>query len=172
MKLKPGTLVAQGGLAAAVVLLLSACVTTGECTPAPVAESTEGAATAPAAPATPAPSSAYSVPAAGGTPQTSPAVPPPDYNAPPPAEALSSAPVVTMPADVSVPDNEVIAHVRSALATHNTTRGLRVAVSAHDGVVKLTGSVPSSVQVDQVVSVVSDVQGVKEVNNLLRVGGK
>jgi hypothetical protein len=167
MKMKPGTLAAQGGLAAAAVLL-SACVTTGECTPAPTAEQTPAVSAGAAAPA---PASAYSVPAAGGTPQASPAVPPPDYNAPPPAEALS-APVDAAPPDVSLPDNEVVTRVRSALATHNTTRGLRVGVSAHDGVVKLTGSVPSSVQVDQVESVVTDVQGVREVNNLLKVGSK
>ena len=60
--------------------------------------------------------------------------------------------------------------MKSALASHSTTRGLRIHIEVHDGVVKLTGVVPTSVQVDQAVSVIDDVQGVKEVNNLLKVG--
>jgi hyperosmotically inducible protein len=109
------------------------------------------------------------VPAAGGAPAASPAVPPPDYNAPPPAEPVA---VVPAPADVTLPDNEVTAKVKSALAAHSPTRGLHIQVSTGNGVVRLTGSVPTSVQIDQVVSVVSGVDGVREVNNLLRVGGK
>jgi len=187
MKIKPGTLVAQGGLAAALVLLLSACAAPGACTPAPTAEQTPAAGSgaeaasedetaAPASAPTPtptpapAPATAYTVPAAGGTPQASPAVPPPDYSAPPPAEALSSAPPTGAQPDVVVPDATVAANVKSALASHNTTRGLRIHVAVDNGVVKLTGVVPSSVQSDQAVSVIDDVQGVKEVNNLLKVG--
>lgn len=161
MKMKPRSLAAKGGLAAVVVAMLSACAG-NQCTPDQVASSD----VPPGGPA--ATPDAYTAPPAGSVPLASPAVPKPDYNAPPPAEAIS-APVVTLPSDVSLPDQAVTTKVKSALASHSATRGLRIQVSTHDGVVKLTGSVPSSVQVDQAVSVINEVEGVKEVNNLLKV---
>ncbi|MBV8063749.1 MAG: BON domain-containing protein [Nevskia sp.] len=183
MNMKPRSLAVKGGLAAVVVAMLSACAGQ-ECTPDQAAttntteQSGEAAAMAPAAapaaaaaetPAAPAASADTSVPAAGGAPAASPAVPPPDYNAPPPAEPVAVQPG---PADVTLPDNDVTAKVKSALASHSPTRGLRIQVSTGNGVVRLTGVVSSSVQIDQVVSVVSEVEGVREVNNLLKVGGK
>jgi len=172
MKMKPKSLAVKGALAAATVAMLSACAG-NQCTPdqavatgdqaAPAADAAPEAAAAPAT--TP---DTYTAPAAGGAPLASPAVPPPDYNAPPPADSMSG-PVVNMAPDVSLPDQAVTAKVKSALAGHNTTRGLHIQVSTSGGVVKLTGTVPSSVQMDQAVSVIDEVEGVKEVNNLLRV---
>jgi len=164
MNMKPRSLAVKGGLAAVVVAMLSACVGQ-ECTPDQAATTTNTTET----PAAAAASADTSVPAAGGAPAASPAVPPPDYNAPPPAEPVAVQPG---PADVTLPDNDVTAKVKSALASHSPTRGLRIQVSTGNGVVRLTGVVSSSVQIDQVVSVVSGVEGVREVNNLLKVGGK
>jgi hypothetical protein len=116
-----------------------------------------------------------SMPAAGGAPQATPAVPPPVYpspNATYPAETASAPPPVAEKPDVVVPDPQLLASIKSALKAHSSTRGLHVQVTAHEGVVRLTGSVPSSVQVDQLTSVIDDVQGVREINNLLKVGGR
>lgn len=172
MKKKPGPLAMWGGMA--LLALLGGCVDYGNCSNG----GDQAAATpvAPAADAAAAPAAAdSSMPAAGGAPQATPAVPPPVYPAPsdnwsPPAGA-APAPVVSAPTDVVVPDAQLVAQIKSALAAHSPTRGLHIQISAHEGVVRLTGSVPSSVQIDQVTSVISDVQGVKEVNNLLKVGG-
>ncbi len=166
MKMKPKSLAVKGALAAATVAMLSACAG-NQCTPDQAVAMADAAPEAPAAPATT--PDTYTPPAAGGAPLASPAVPPPDYNAPPPADSMSG-PVVDMRPDVSLPDQTVASNVKNALASHPTTHGLRIHIEVRDGVVKLTGSVPSSVQIDQAVSVIDDVQGVKEVNNLLKVG--
>lgn len=181
MKVKPGPLAVGGAMAAALTLLLVGCAGYGDTTDDQAAATP---AAAPAAaestpiettPATPTPDS--SMPAAGGAPQASPAVPPPVYPAPSAGYTYSGpntapAPIVDTPPDVSVPDGTLTANIKSALAAHGTTRGLHVQVAVHEGVVILRGAVPTSVQVDQLKSVITDVQGVKEVDTTLLKHGK
>jgi hypothetical protein len=181
MKVKPGPHAARGAMAAALMLLLAGCAGYGDTTddqaaaPATPAPAAGDATPITTTPATPTPDT--SMPAAGGAPQASPAVPPPVYPAPNAGYTYSGpntapAPIVDTPADVSVPDGTLTANIKSALAAHSTTRGLRVQVSVHEGVVILHGAVGSSVQVDQLKSVITDVQGVKEVDTTLLKHGR
>lgn len=91
--------------------------------------------------------------------------------------AASDAAAATPPAaaDVAVPtpvvsDAALTAQVKSALRKAPGVGGLAIHVTTVDGVVKLTGSVPTSVQVDQAEDAVSRVPGVKEVDNRLHAG--
>lgn len=82
--------------------------------------------------------------------------------APPPPPPVESVP------EVVVPDATLVPQVKAALAKHNA--GLKhVSVSSHDGVVRLSGFVPSSVQIDQAQYVTSEIPGVREVDNRLKV---
>lgn len=98
----------------------------------------------------PAASDAAAAPAAG------------DAAAAPPAASVALAP------SPALSDAAITAQVKAALKRAPGVGGLAIHVTTVDGVVKLTGSVPTSVQVDQAEDAVSRVAGVKEVDNRLR----
>ena len=61
--------------------------------------------------------------------------------------------------------------MKSALAKHNLSTA-HIGVRTREGVVRLSGAVASSVQIDQAQYVVSEVEGVLEVDNQLKVSHK
>jgi hypothetical protein len=81
-----------------------------------------------------------------------------------PYDAVPSADAVTSPAS----DGELAKRVKAAMSANGTTRGLPIKVAVVEGVVRLTGTVASGVQVDQAQYVAGNVPGVREVNNKLR----
>ncbi len=105
--------------------------------------------------------------------------------APPPAPVISDTPAVPDAADttasapaatasvpeVIVPDATLTTKVKAALA-RKLGSGSHVAVSVKEGVVRLSGAVASSVQIDQAQYVVSEIEGVREVDNRLKAGRK
>lgn len=104
---------------------------------------------------------AVSMTAAGQTadPATAPSVP-----------AANSA-TTSRDAGTIAPQDTLKARVKSAMASHYNLASLNINVVARKGVVHLSGTVPSGVQIDQAESVVSDVEGVKEVDNQLKASG-
>jgi hypothetical protein len=155
MKKKPLFLAVAG--AAVLMSLMSGCASSGS-----ASEQTKASDQA-----APAPSDS-STPAAGGMPAAAPAADtapaPAAMPAPTPAPTAAPAPA----ASTALSDAEVTKRVKAALASHAPTRGLKIGISSNGGVVRLTGTVATSVQIDQIKSVVTDVEGVKEVNNLLK----
>ena len=94
-----------------------------------------------------------------------------------PADSAATAPAATAPvaaedvAQPAVPDSQLEARVKSALAKHNLSTA-HIGVRTREGVVRLSGAVASSVQIDQAQYVVSEVEGVLEVDNQLKVSHK
>lgn len=95
------------------------------------------------------------------------AVSTPAVSMPPASDATVSPPAA---GDAAVSDASVTAQVKSAIKKAPGLGGLPIHVTTIEGVVRLSGSVPSSVQVDEAEGVVSRVPGVKEVNNQLHSG--
>ena len=90
----------------------------------------------------------------------------------PAAAPAAATPVATDEAPQAVvPDGQLQARVKSALAKHNLETA-HIGVRAREGVVHLSGAVASGVQIDQAQSVVSEVDGVLEVDNQLKVSRK
>lgn len=83
----------------------------------------------------------------------------------PPAEATADV------AETIVPDGTLQARVKAALAKHNLGIA-HIGVSTREGVVRLSGAVASSVQIDQAQYVVGEVEGVREIDNELKVSHK
>jgi osmotically-inducible protein OsmY len=65
-------------------------------------------------------------------------------------------------------DAAVTQRVKAAIGSTPGLGSLGIHVTTVGGVVRLTGSVPSGVQVDQAQDITTRVRGVKEVNNLLQ----
>jgi len=122
--------------------------------------SAPAAADAPAAPAAPAADTA-AAPAADAAPADTAAATP----APPPAETAADV------AEPVVADGTLQARVKAALAKHNLGIA-HIGVSTREGVVRLSGAVASSVQIDQAQYVVGEVEGVREIDNQLKVSHK
>ena len=103
--------------------------------------------------------------------------PAPADNAAPADSAAAAAPAAATPVATDeapqavVPDGQLQARVKSALAKHNLETA-HIGVRAREGVVHLSGAVASGVQIDQAQSVVSEVDGVLEVDNQLKVSRK
>ncbi len=102
---------------------------------------------------------------------------PADTAAAPAADAAPAAPAAA-PAEAAadttetiVPDGTLQARVKAALAKHNLGIA-HIGVSTREGVVRLSGAVASSVQIDQAQYVVSEVEGVREIDNRLKVSHK
>ena len=103
--------------------------------------------------------------------------------APPPAPVVSDTPAVPDTAETTaaapaatasvpetiVPDATLTTRVKAALAK-KLGGGAHVGVSVREGVVRLSGAVASSVQIDQAQYVVSEIEGVREVDNRLKAG--
>jgi len=86
------------------------------------------------------------------------------------APAPESTPVVAASpaAETLVPDATLSARVKAALAKHPGFGLGKIQITAHEGVVRLSGAVASSVQIDQAEYIVSEVDGVREVDNRLK----
>lgn len=80
------------------------------------------------------------------------------------ALVLAAAPLL---AQAGGSDAAVTAQVKSAIGRTPGLTGLPIHISTVGGVVRLTGTVPGGVQVDQAQDVASRVAGVREVNNEL-----
>lgn len=66
-------------------------------------------------------------------------------------------------------DPTISTHVKTALLNEPTVAGLRVGVETFQGVVTLTGTVPSAADVDRAIAAARKVRGVKDVKSSLKV---
>jgi hyperosmotically inducible protein len=64
----------------------------------------------------------------------------------------------------------VTAKVKAALLAEKGVDGLKINVDTRDGNVTLSGNVPEPAQVDRATQVARGIEGVKAVDNQLRVG--
>jgi len=151
MNIKPMVVATLLGIGAVSMTALSGCASMHPVSDQPADADAAAPAPAPADNPAPADSAAASSPAAA------------------PAAAT---PVATDEAPQAVvPDGQLQARVKSALAKHNLETA-HIGVRAREGVVHLSGAVASGVQIDQAQSVVSEVDGVLEVDNQLKVSRK
>ena len=86
-----------------------------------------------------------------------------------PANPAPAAEVSAAPPQPLVADGTLKARVKAALAKHYGLGAAHINVSTREGVVHLSGAVGSSVQIDQAQYVVSEVDGVLEIDNQLKV---
>jgi len=100
--------------------------------------------------------------------ESAPAPAPVDSTAAAPAPESAPVAAASPVADTVVPDATLSARVKAALAKHPGFGLGKIQVSAHEGVVHLTGAVASSVQIDQAEYIVGEVEGVREVDNRLK----
>lgn len=77
----------------------------------------------------------------------------------------------TRPVEETVTDATVTSAVRARLATDSELSPFGIGVSARDAVVTLTGRVEREAQRDRAGRLAEEVEGVKAVRNLIRVGG-
>ncbi len=82
------------------------------------------------------------------------------------APAASPAPVEAVEEPL-VPDNALNARVKAALAAHSRFGLAHIKVATREGVVRLSGAVSNSVQIDQAQYLVGEVSGVREIDNRL-----
>lgn len=64
-----------------------------------------------------------------------------------------------------IDDASITAQVKTALSTHRSTSSLKTGVETRDGVVKLTGIAANAAEKALVTKLVTDIQGVTDVNN-------
>lgn len=76
------------------------------------------------------------------------------------------------PVDETVTDATVTSAVRAHLAADSELSPYRIGVSAREAVVTLTGRVESEAQRDRAGRLAAEVEAVKAVRNLIRVGGR
>ncbi len=151
MNIKPMVVATLLGIGAVSMTALSGCASMHPANDQPADADAPAPAPAPADNAAPADSAAAASPAAAPAAET---------------------PVATDEAPQAVvPDGQLQARVKSALAKHNLETA-HIGVRAREGVVHLSGAVASGVQIDQAQSVVSEVDGVLEVDNQLKVSRK
>lgn len=92
--------------------------------------------------------------------------------------ALLSIPAISTTADASVKtaahktgeyidDSALTTKVKAALMHSKHLKSLHIAVQSTEGVVTLSGTVPTSAQIDQAVAVTKKVKGVTDVHNAL-----
>ena len=102
---------------------------------------------------------------------TRPATTPPQSTAPaapPPTASPPSSPDRTV--GEAAGDAAVTAKVKAALLAEKGVDGMRINVDTRDGNVTLSGNVPEPAQVERATQVARDIEGVKGVDNRLRVG--
>ena len=92
---------------------------------------------------------------------TAPAAPPPTATTPPAADRTVGE---------AAGDAAVTAKVKAALIAEKGVDGLKIDVDTRDGNVTLTGNVPEAAQVERATQVARGIDGVKAVDNKLRVG--
>ena len=93
------------------------------------------------------------------------------------SHAADSAPKAQAPADTvvaanaaaAVPDETITSSAKAALSADAQAATLPVKVATKQGVVVLSGDVPSAEAGDRVVQIVASVSGVKEIKNELKV---
>jgi hyperosmotically inducible periplasmic protein len=86
------------------------------------------------------------------------------------AEARDKAGEVAADAKNATSDAMVTAAVKSKFLADTSVSGLRIDVDTADGVVTLTGTVPSKAEIDRAITVAKGTDGVKRVVNKLKVG--
>ena len=92
------------------------------------------------------------------------------------SHAADSAPKAQAPADTvvaanaaAVPDETITSSAKAALGADAQAATLPVNVATQQGVVVLSGDVPSAEAGDRIVQIVASVSGVKEIKNELKV---
>src|SRR5688500_18231354 len=111
------------------------------------------------------------------TPPTAPPIPKTSGPArPAPAPGVTTAPVPAAPRSApagnpseSIDDAAVTARVKAALHKDSDGKLIDIDVASRQGVVQLSGSVPSHSDIDRAVSVSTRVEGVREVQSKLTV---
>jgi hyperosmotically inducible periplasmic protein len=67
-------------------------------------------------------------------------------------------------------DASITAQVKMALLSHRSTSAVHTKVETKNGVVTLSGKAKNAAEIDLVTKYVSDIKGVKRVNNKMTVG--
>ncbi|WP_300752054.1 BON domain-containing protein [Janthinobacterium sp.] len=86
-----------------------------------------------------------------------------------PAAPAAADTVVAANAAAAVPDETITSSAKAALGADAQAASLPVNVATKQGVVVLSGDVPSAEAGDRVVQIVASVSGVKEIKNELKV---
>ncbi|BBA33247.1 uncharacterized protein sS8_1287 [Methylocaldum marinum] len=80
--------------------------------------------------------------------------------------------ILTQTAEGYMSDTAITAKVKSALLADQSTSGLAIQVETEKGVVQLSGFVDSAMEKEKAADIARGVEGVKDVKNDIRVGGK
>lgn len=78
--------------------------------------------------------------------------------------AMSSSPTTTAKVEGAVSDSWITTKVKSDILADSVSKGFKVSVKTHHGVVMLKGTLPNQDAVDHVKDIASQVHGVKRVN--------
>ncbi|HYE37101.1 BON domain-containing protein [Methylocaldum sp.] len=81
-------------------------------------------------------------------------------------------PILAETAGEYMSDTAITAKVKSALLADRSTSGLAIQVETNKGVVQLSGFVNSEAEMQRAAEIARGVEGVTEVKNDIRVGGK
>jgi hypothetical protein len=91
-------------------------------------------------------------------------------SAPPPTSTAPAAPAADRTVGEATGDAAVTAKVKAALLAEKGVDGMKINVDTRDGNVILSGNVPEQAQVERATQVARRIDGVKNVDNQLRVG--
>jgi hypothetical protein len=91
-------------------------------------------------------------------------------SAPPPTSTAPAAPAADRTVGEATGDAAVTAKVKAALLAEKGVDGMKINVDTRDGNVILSGNVPEQAQVERATQVARGIDGVKNVDNQLRVG--
>lgn len=83
-----------------------------------------------------------------------------------------ATPILTQAAGGYMSDAAITAKVKSALLADQSTSGLAIQVETQEGVVQLSGFVESAAEKERAAELALGIDGVKDVKNDIRVGGK
>jgi len=83
---------------------------------------------------------------------------------------VSSAPKKKETMGAKLDDASITAQVKMALLSHRSTSAVKTKVETKNGVVTLSGKAKNAAEIDLVTKYVSDIKGVKRVNNRMTVG--
>lgn len=87
------------------------------------------------------------------------------------ASFLATQPLHARTAGDVVDDSIITTKVKALLFDEDLVRGLKISVKTYDGEVTLTGGVESVEQKQRAEEIARSVDGVREVNNLLKIEG-
>lgn len=99
-----------------------------------------------------------------------PATTPPQSKAPGEPRTATTPPAADRTMGEATGDAAVTAKVKAALLAEKGVDGLKINVDTRDGNVILTGNVPEPAQVEKATQVARGIEGVKAVDNQLKVG--